>query len=191
MKKLLLASAALLLAAPTIVSAQPANPAPTIAPAPTADEMKLPRPDRAPGISVALAVEAAMEANRTCQSNTVNGTPTPYITTAMITDSAGVPIVVISNDGAKAVTQRIAMSKAQAVLKYHMTSGDVAKKAATDAALKAEISANPLIETARQGAIPIMKGSNMIGIFAVSGAPGGDKDEVCARAGLAKIQGRV
>ena len=184
MKKLLLATTALMLAAPVIVHAQPANPAPTIAPAPTADEMKLPRPDRAHGMPTALAVEGAMEANRVCQGNT-------YLTTAEITDSAGVPIVVISNDGAKAITQRIAMSKAQAVLKYHMTSGEVADKAKTDTAMAAEIKANPLIETARQGAIPIMAGGQMVGIFAVSGAPGGDKDEVCARAGLAKIQSRV
>jgi len=109
----------------------------------------------------------------------------------MITDSAGVPIVMIANDGAAAITQRIAMSKAQAVLKYHMTSGEVANKAKTDSALAAEIKANPQIETARQGAIPIMAGGQMVGIFAVSGAPGGDKDEVCARAGLAKIQDRV
>jgi uncharacterized protein GlcG (DUF336 family) len=109
----------------------------------------------------------------------------------MITDSAGVPIVVISNDGAAAITQRIAMSKVQAVLKYHMTSGDVAKKAASDPAFAAEVKANPMIETARQGAIPIMAGSEMVGVFAVSGAPGGDKDEVCARAGLAKIQANV
>src|SRR6185312_9079261 len=151
MKKLLLASAALLLALPAVtpVLAQPANPAPTIAPPPTADEMKLPRPARAHGIPTALAIEGAVEANRVCLGNT-------YKTTAMITDSAGVPIVVISNDGAAAITQRIAMSKAQAVLKYHMTSGEVAAKAKTDSALAAQIKADPLIETARQGAIPIM-----------------------------------
>jgi len=183
MKTLLLASVALLLAAP-VAQAQPANPGPTIAPAPTADEMKLPRPPRAHGISTALAVEAEVEANRVCLGNT-------YKTTAMITDSAGVPIVVISNDGAAAVTQRIAMSKVQAVLKYKMTSGEVAAKAATDAALKAEIAANPMIDTARQGAVPIMAGSEVVGVFAVSGAPGGDKDEVCTRAGIAKIQDRV
>jgi uncharacterized protein GlcG (DUF336 family) len=183
MKKLLLASAALLLAMPA-VQAQPMNPAPTIAPPPTADEMKLPRPARAKGIPVALAIEAAVEANRVCLGNT-------YKTTAMITDSAGVPIVVISNDGAAAVTQRIAMSKVQAVLKYHMTSGEVAAKAAADPAFKAEVAANPMIDTARQGAVPIMAGSDMVGVFAVSGAPGGDKDEVCTKAGLAKIQGRV
>ena len=160
------------------------NPAPTIAPAPTPDEMKLPRPARAHGIPTALAIEAAVEANRVCLGNT-------YKTTAMITDSAGVPIVVISNDGAAAITQRIAMSKAQAVLKYHMTSGEVAAKAKTDSALAAQIKADPLIETARQGAIPIMANGQMVGIFAVSGAPGGDKDEVCVRAGLEKIQSQV
>jgi uncharacterized protein GlcG (DUF336 family) len=183
MKKLLLASAVLLLAVP-VVQAQPANPAPTIAPPPNADEMKLPRPARARGIPTALAIEAAVEANRVCLGNT-------YKTTAMIADSAGVPIVVISNDGAAAVTQRIAMSKIQAVLKYKMTSGEVAAKAAADPAFKAEIAANPLIDTARQGAVPIMAGSEVVGVFAVSGAPGGDKDEVCTRAGIAKIQSRV
>jgi uncharacterized protein GlcG (DUF336 family) len=182
MKKLLLASVALMIAAP-VVQAQPANPGPTIAAAPTADEMKVPRPPRAPGMSTALAIEGAVEANRVCLGNT-------YKTTAMIADSAGVPIVVISNDGAAAITQRIAMTKIQAAMKYKMTSGEVAEKAKTDTAMAAEIKANPLIETARQGAVPIMKGSETIGFFAVSGAPGGDKDEVCVRAGLAKIAGK-
>jgi uncharacterized protein GlcG (DUF336 family) len=181
MKKIVLAAAALCLAAPALAQM---NPAPTIAPAPTPDELKQPRPARAHGIPTALAIEAAVEANRVCLGNT-------YKTTAMITDSAGVPIVVISNDGAAAITQRIAMTKVQAVLKYHMTSGEVAAKAKTDAALAAAIKANPLIETARQGAIPITAGGQMVGIFAVSGAPGGDKDEVCARAGLEKIQSQV
>ena len=182
MKKTLLAVSVLLLAAPG-VNAQPTNPAPTIQPPPTADEMKLTRPARARGIPVALAIEAAVEANRVCLGNT-------YKTTAMVADSAGVPIAMISNDGAAAVTQRIAMTKIQAAMKYHMTSGEVADKAKTDAAMAAEIKANPLIETARQGAVPIMKGSETIGFFAVSGAPGGDKDEVCVRAGLAKIAGK-
>jgi uncharacterized protein GlcG (DUF336 family) len=83
------------------------------------------------------------------------------------------------------------MSKVQAVLKYKMTSGEVAEKAKTDAALAAEIKANPLIETARQGAVPLMAGSDLVGVFAVSGAPGGDKDEVCVRAGMAKIADRI
>jgi uncharacterized protein GlcG (DUF336 family) len=177
MKKIVLAS--LLLAMPAI-----AQTAPTIAPAPTADEMKQPRPPRAHGIPVAVAIEGAVAANAQCLANT-------YKTTAMITDAAGVPIVVISNDGAAAITQRIAMSKVQAVLKYKMTSGEVAAKAAADPAFAAEIKANPLIDTARQGAVPLMAGSELVGVFAASGAPGGDKDEVCVRAGIAKIADRV
>ncbi|HJT43398.1 MAG TPA: heme-binding protein [Rhizomicrobium sp.] len=181
MKKMLLASAALLIAMPAMAQM---NPAPTIAPAPTLAEMKMPRPARAVGIPTALAMEAAVEANRVCEGN-------GFKTTAMIADSAGVPIVVISNDGAAAITQRIAMTKIQAVLKYHMTSGEVAAKANADAALKAEIAANPMIDTARQGAVPIMAGGNTVAVLSVSGAPGGDKDEVCTRAGIAKIQDRV
>lgn len=182
MKTIILAAAALALAVPAAMAQT--NPAPTIAAAPSPAEMKLPRPARAHGIPTALAIEAAQAANATCLGN-------GYKTTSLITDSAGVPIVVISNDGAAAITQRIAMTKVQAALKYHMTSGEVAAAAKADPALAAAIKANPLIETARQGAIPIMAGNQTVGIFAVSGAPGGDKDEVCARAGLAKIQSRV
>ena len=136
------------------------------------------------GIPTALAIEAAQAANASCQAST-------YKTTTLVADSAGVPIVVISNDGAAAITQRIAMTKAQAVLKYKMSSGEVVAKAGTDAALAAEIKANPMIETARPGAFALMAGSEVVGVISVSGAPGGDKDEVCARAGIAKIQDRV
>jgi uncharacterized protein GlcG (DUF336 family) len=160
------------------------NPAPTIAPPPTAEEQKLPRPPRARGISTELAVEAAVAANAACAGNA-------YKTTALVTDSAGVPIVVISNDGAAAITQRVAMSKVQVVLKYGVASGEVAAKAAADPVFAAELKANPLIDTARRGAVPIKAGSELIGAFAVSGAPGGEKDETCALAGLARIQDRL
>ena len=163
------------------------NPAPTIAPAPTADEMKLPRPPRAAGIITDLAVEAAMAANAYCAAM-----PKNYHVTTLVTDSAAVPIALISYDnGAAAVTQRIAMTKAQLVVKYKMTSGDAVAKAATDAAFKAELAANPLIIAARPGGNPIMMGDQLVGTIAVSGAPGGDKDDECAMAGLAKIKDKL
>ena len=37
------------------------------------------------------------------------------------------------------------------------------------------------------GGLPIMVGNETIGAVGVSGAPGQDKDETCARAGLAKV----
>ena len=37
------------------------------------------------------------------------------------------------------------------------------------------------------GGVPIKIGDEIIGAVGVSGAPGGEKDEVCARAGIAKV----
>ena len=42
-----------------------------------------------------------------------------------------------------------------------------------------------------QGAVPIKVGNETIGAVGVSGAPGGDKDEACAQAGLDKIKDRL
>jgi uncharacterized protein GlcG (DUF336 family) len=38
-----------------------------------------------------------------------------------------------------------------------------------------------------QGALPIMVGNDVIGAIGVSGSPGGDKDEACAKAGIDKV----
>jgi uncharacterized protein GlcG (DUF336 family) len=40
---------------------------------------------------------------------------------------------------------------------------------------------------AAQGALPIKAGEDVIGAAGVSGAPGGDKDEACVKAGLDKV----
>jgi uncharacterized protein GlcG (DUF336 family) len=40
---------------------------------------------------------------------------------------------------------------------------------------------------AAQGALPIKVGEDTIGAVGVSGAPGGEKDEVCAQAGIDKV----
>jgi uncharacterized protein GlcG (DUF336 family) len=38
-----------------------------------------------------------------------------------------------------------------------------------------------------QGGLPIMVGEDAIGAVGISGAPGGDKDEACAKAGIDKV----
>jgi uncharacterized protein GlcG (DUF336 family) len=116
---------------------------------------------------------------------------TNFKVTALVVDAAGVPIVMISGDGAAAVTQRIAMGKAQTVIKYKTTSGAAAARAGSDPAFMTQLADDPLVGPPRQGAIPIMVRGEMIGAFAVSGAPGGDRDEPCAIAGLARIQNRL
>jgi uncharacterized protein GlcG (DUF336 family) len=162
----LLALAAL--AVCTAASAQPPAGPPT------------PPPPRAKGPSLATAVPAAQAAVAACLANT-------YKVTALITDSAGDPVVLLSGDGVGVRTQAIAKTKVAAVMKYKMSSGEVAAKAKSDPAFDAEIKADPAIGVARQGAVPIMSDGQMIGVFAVSGAPGGEKDEACVKAAMDKV----
>jgi uncharacterized protein GlcG (DUF336 family) len=45
--------------------------------------------------------------------------------------------------------------------------------------------------TAARGALPIMIGEETIGAVGVSGAPGGEKDEACAQAGIDKVKDQL
>ena len=114
-----------------------------------------------------------------------------YKVTALIVDSGGGTVALLTGDGAGLRTQEIAGTKVAVVLKYKAASGVIVEKAKTDPALAAELKADPKIGTARQGALPLMAGPDFLGAFAVSGAPGGDKDEACVRVGLDKIAGRL
>jgi uncharacterized protein GlcG (DUF336 family) len=42
-----------------------------------------------------------------------------------------------------------------------------------------------------QGGVPIKAGTETIGAIGVSGAPGGDKDEACANAGIEKVADKL
>lgn len=175
MNRIMLA-VALLIATPAIAQ--------TILPAPSAEEGRAPRPPRARGISTALAVEAAESAIATCTAQGLK-------VTALVIDSEAVPIALVSGDGAAAITQRIASGKATTALKMKMTSGEAVERAKTDQAFLAQLMADPAMGTPRQGGVPIMAGSDIVGAIAVSGAPSGAQDEPCAKAGLAKVQDRI
>jgi len=156
----------------------------TVLPNPTAAEAAAPRPQRGRGIPTVLAIEAAETTIATCHAN-------GYNVTAVVIDSEGVPIALISGDGAAAITQRIAMGKALISLKTKMSSGEAAAKAKADSSFNATLTADPSLGVPRPGGLTISAGADIIGAIAASGAPAGDKDEVCARAGLAKINDRV
>jgi len=165
----------------TVAAASAMAQAPAPAAAPGAPP---PAPPRARGPALALAVEAAQTAIAVCLTN-------GYKTTATVVDSAGVPIAMLAADGAAERTQMIGLTKTSATIKYKVPSGDIADRVKTDAALDAEVKADPKIGTARRGALPIKVGGEIIGAMSVSGAPGGDKDEVCTQAGLDKIASRL
>jgi uncharacterized protein GlcG (DUF336 family) len=174
------------LAATAAAAAEAQAPAAAAAPAaaPGAPAPLPPAPPRARGPALDVSVELAQVAIAQCLAN-------GYKTTATIVDSAGVPVAILSGDGAPERTQVIGLTKTVAALKYKMASGDVADKAKTDAALDAEIKADPKIGTARRGALLLRAGGEIIGAVSVSGAPGGEKDEVCAQAGIDKVGSRL
>jgi len=155
----------------------------TFAPPPTGAPPN-PPPARAKGPPMALALEAAQVAIAACKAN-------GYNTTALIVDTANVPIVLLTGDGASPRTPAVAAGKTAITVKYKVASGVIVQRISTDAALKAEVEGNPEIRQARRGALPLMAGGELIGAFAVSGAPGGDKDEACAQAGIDKIASRL
>jgi uncharacterized protein GlcG (DUF336 family) len=105
-------------------------------------------------------------------------------------------------DGAREMTVDVARRKAYTVIKTGMSSGEfgasVALPAGTPAA--APVAGLPGLPPGENvdknlivwaGALPVKIGAKIVGAVSVSGAPGGDKDEACAKAGLAKIAGKL
>ena len=152
--------------------------------APNAGPVLPPPAPRARGPALDPSIEMARTAVATCLAN-------GYKVTALVVDSAGVPVVMLSGDGAMQRTHVIAPTKIAMVLQYREGSGVTTARAKTDAALAAALAANPKVGTPRQGGLPILVGGEMIGAIAVSGAPGGGKDEVCAQAGLDKVKAQL
>lgn len=133
-------------------------------------------------LTAALAVEAAQAAIAHCKAQ-------GYANTAVVADAAGKPIVLIVGDGARYVAAEVSRRKAYTAAVWKMSSGDFAKRFPTPTGF------NPAVYDRRlaggQGAVPIKVGNEVIGAIATAGAPGGDKDEACALAGLEKIKDRL
>lgn len=142
-----------------------------------------PPPPPARGPSSAVAVEMAEAAIAACAAN-------GYKVTAVVLNSAGAQRVQVSADGAPDMTAAIGQRKAFTVITFKEPSGAVGDKAKTDPALADRLKSDPkLIGWA--GGEPLMSGGDLIGALGVSGAPGGDKDDACANAAIAKVKGRL
>lgn len=138
-------------------------------------------------LPVSLALEAATEAIRVC---THNG----YLVTATVVDMDGVPQVAIRGDGATVHTGESSFEKAFTVVTLGpMFAFD------TSGAFFELVKTNPYaprLATVRHvmalpGAVAFKAKNVIVAALGVGGAPGGDKDEVCARAGVAKIADRL
>ena len=134
-----------------------------------------------------LALEAASEAVRVCESH-------GYRVTATVVDMAGTPKVVLRGDKATVHTGESSYRKAFTVVTlgpefdFDASSGFFAMQTSNPFASQLATVRNVM---ALPGAAAFMSQGEMIAALGVGGAPGGDKDEVCARAGVDKVQGRL
>jgi uncharacterized protein GlcG (DUF336 family) len=130
-------------------------------------------------LTAALAVEAAQAAVAACKAQGYNVTVT-------IVDRTGMPKIVLVGDGARPLTLEVTRRKAYTSAMQRVSTGDFTKRVATPGAFNPG-QFDPQLTTG-QGGLPIKVGDDTIGGIAAAGAPGGDKDEACAQAGLQKIK---
>jgi uncharacterized protein GlcG (DUF336 family) len=149
-----------------------------------------------------LAVDAAQAAIAACKAN-------GYAITVTILDADLATRLVLRSNGARDGSVQIGYRKAYTVIKTGMTSGDFGKTVLASPASPASptspaaaanndapkgppgpVNGDPNLIT-WAGGLPIMAGGAVVGAISASGAPGGDKDEACVKAGLAKIADRL
>ena len=133
-------------------------------------------------LPAALAVEAAQAAIASCKTQ-------GYNVSVAIVDRAGDLKLLLVGDGAGALTRSLSRRKAYTAAIRRVSTGELAKQVAAPGAFNPTLYDRQLV--AVQGGVPIKVGDQAIGAIGVSGAPGGDKDEACANAGLAKISDRL
>jgi len=93
-------------------------------------------------------------------------------------------LVHLRGDGSPPHSMENSYRRAYTALTYRRPSGEVEKRVRADPADQLTRLEHVM---AAQGGLPIVVDGEVIGAVAVSGAPGGDKDEACARAGLDKV----
>jgi uncharacterized protein GlcG (DUF336 family) len=101
-----------------------------------------------------------------------------------VVDRAGAVKVMLRGDGANPHTVENSQRKAYTARTFRISSGEFRDRT-QDASRAAQRSLSGVI--AIQGGLPIMVGNDVIGGVGVSGSPGGEKDEACAKAGIDKV----
>ena len=109
---------------------------------------------------------------------------TGYQVSAVVVDRSGAPQVVMRDVFASRFTVEIAERKANAVILAGVSSSEFRVNRAEILAEMNEVDGILVLD----GAVPIRAGGALLGAVGVSGAPGGDKDEACAKAGVNSVQ---
>ena len=135
-------------------------------------------------LPLTLALKAATKAIATCASS-------GYRVSAVVVDTSGVIKLEAKGDHSTIGTMTSAFRKAYTVVTF----GPIFKfeASSTFAALAAKNPAGPALGSLPDiallpGAVAIKVKDEIVAALGVGGSPGGDKDEVCAQAGVASIK---
>ena len=138
-------------------------------------------------LSLSLGMEAAMEAVTVCEKS-------GYRVAATVVDQSGLIKAVAKGDRAPPHTLDSSRGKAYAAVSLGPNFSE-----STTSAIVARVSNGAAFGPLQHlpgvflvpGGVVIKSGEDVIGAIGVGGAPGGDKDEVCAQAAVAKIADRL
>ncbi|MBC8268154.1 MAG: heme-binding protein [Rhodospirillaceae bacterium] len=131
-------------------------------------------------MTMELALDIARAAVQSCRD-------AGYQASAVIVDRNGIVQAVMRDTLANRFTLQAAESKANAVI---LAGVDSSEFRANRQDIRPEI--NQISDVLMMdGGVAIRAAGSIIGAVGVSGAPGGDKDEICARAGVEEVQDRL
>jgi uncharacterized protein GlcG (DUF336 family) len=132
-------------------------------------------------ISLEIAQEIAATAVDQCRKD-------GFKVAATVVDRSGYIKVLLRADGTGPHTIEASRRKAYTAAVFRVSTGTFTERVSHPAAA-ALTQLDSVISL--QGGLPIKVGDEVIGAIGVGGAPGGDKDEVCANAGLQKVSERL
>jgi uncharacterized protein GlcG (DUF336 family) len=128
-------------------------------------------------LSLATASAIATTAAETCKAQ-------GYHVSVHVLGRNGETIVALRGDDASPHTWENSQRKAYTARTFRVPSAELAQRLKNDPTLSF-VHLTGVIALA--GGLPIKLGDETIGAVGVSGAPGGEKDEACAKAGLDKV----
>jgi len=133
-------------------------------------------------LSPEIALEAAQAAMKRCRDN-------GFQIAVAVVDRFGQPQVMLRDRFAGLPAPDTAASKAYTALSFRAATSDLAKSIRSGQ-LDSGLARLPHIAMLA-GGLTIETGGTLLGGIGVSGAPGGDKDEECAKAGLDAIRDKI
>jgi uncharacterized protein GlcG (DUF336 family) len=128
-------------------------------------------------LSASIAMTIVQTAIETCKAN-------GYAVSATVVGRNGEIIVQVRGDNTGPHTIENSFRKAYTARTFRAPSGAFAERVKADPTIGLVHLTNVI---ANQGALPIKVGDEVIGAAGASGAPGGEKDEACVKAGLDKV----